>query len=194
MVALDGDQGRGSARSIPGFHLYEALVECAGHLGRYGGHRQAAGMDVSRAALPAFRDAFNRAARSRLTTEQLRPTWRPDLELSLPDVDLQLIHWMAYLGPHGIGNPGPLFLSRAVALDAPKVVGDRHVKTRMVHDRHRLDAIGFGLGERYEVDGLAAGPHDVLFRLERNEWQGRVSAQAKLVDVRPTPAPPHGPA
>jgi len=188
LLALDGAQGRGSARSIPGFHLYEALVECADHLGRYGGHSQAAGMDVSRAAVPAFREAFNRVARARLSGEQLRPALRPDLELTLPDVDLQLVHWMRYLGPHGIGNPGPLFLSRGVALDAPKVVGDRHVKTRIVRDAHRLDAIGFGLSDRYSVEALAAGRHDVLFRLERNEWQGRATPQAKLVDVRPSPS------
>ncbi|HUF76867.1 MAG TPA: single-stranded-DNA-specific exonuclease RecJ, partial [Longimicrobiales bacterium] len=67
MVALDGGRGRGSARSVPGFHLYDALHACARHLGRFGGHRQAAGMDIEEAALPGFRDDFNATARARLT-------------------------------------------------------------------------------------------------------------------------------
>jgi single-stranded-DNA-specific exonuclease len=189
LVALDGETGRGSARSIPGFHLYEALVECAGHLGRFGGHRQAAGMDLARSAVPAFRSAFDGAARRRLLPAQLRPTLRPDCELSLLDVDLQLVHWMQYLGPHGIGNPGPLFLAREVGVDGPRVVGDRHLKARLLEGRSGLDAIGFGFGERHPPESLGAGAHDALFRLERNEWRGRVTPQARLVDLRPSAGP-----
>ncbi len=184
LVALDGERGRGSARSIPGFHLYEALAECSEHLQRFGGHRQAAGMDVDRAAVPELRAAFNSAARRRLEPEQLRLTLKPDLELSLADIDLQLVHWMGYLGPHGMGNPGPLFLSRAVGLEAPKVVGEHHLKTSVVQGRARLDAIGFGLADRFPIDSLGPELHDVLFRLERNEWRGTARPQARLIDLR----------
>jgi single-stranded-DNA-specific exonuclease len=186
LVALDGERGRGSARSIPGFHLYEALAECAPHLRRFGGHRQAAGMDVDRQAIPALRHAFNEAAARRLQPDQLRPVLTPDVELRLSDADLQLVHWMGYLGPHGIGNPGPLFLARDVAFDRPKVVGDGHLKLVVVQAQARLDAIGFGLAERFPVESLGARPHDVLFRLERNEWRGAVRPQARLIDVRPS--------
>ncbi len=190
LVALDGESGRGSARSIPGFHLYEALAECADHLRRFGGHRQAAGMDLARAAVPELKAAFNSAARRRLEPEQLRPTLKPDLELSLPDIDLQLVHWMSYLGPHGMGNPGPLFLSRAVSLDAPRVVGENHLKASVVQGHARLDAIGFGLADRFPIDSLGPEPHDVLFRLERNEWRGTARPQARLIDLHPSDAAP----
>jgi len=188
MIALDGDSGRGSARSIPGVHLYDALCDCAPHLRRFGGHRQAAGMDVSRDALPAFRKAFNEAVRARVGPEDLRPSLRPDVEVDLAAANADLAHWLSYLGPHGVGNPGPLFLARGVTLERAKVVGEGHLKATLARAGSRLDGIGFGLAERHVPTELAKRPHDVLFRLELNEWQGAVRPQAKLVDLRPSHA------
>jgi single-stranded-DNA-specific exonuclease len=185
LIALDGDKGRGSARSIPGFHLYEALAECARLLRRFGGHRQAAGMDLARESLSEFRVAFNAAARARLTDEHLRPVLRPDIELDLAAVDGKLLHWLSYLGPHGVGNPGPLFVARNVTLDRPRRVGDVHLKATLSSGAGRLDAIGFGFAEQHAPDAVAGKPHDVLFRLELNEWQGASTPQARLVDLRP---------
>lgn len=187
MVALAEGRGRGSARSIPGFHLYEALAECSEHLERFGGHRQAAGMDVHPAALDDFRRAFNDAARARLEEVSLRPRLRPDLEVDLGGVDERLVHWLGYLGPHGIGNAGPLFQARGVHLEGARVVGSNHVKARLRSDRGQVDAIGFGLADRHGVEELESRPWQVLFRLESNEWRGRVTAQAKIVDLRPEP-------
>jgi single-stranded-DNA-specific exonuclease len=188
MVALTGDRGRGSARSIPGFHLYDALSSCAHHLSRFGGHRQAAGMDLERDSLPAFREAFNTEARSRLENEELRPTLRPDMTLSPSDVDLALVHWLSYLGPHGIGNPGPLFSCGGVFIDRPRLVGESHLKAVLksggVSGGAGLDAIGFGFAERFPPGDIPPVPHDVLFRLERNEWRGVAKPQARLIDMR----------
>ena len=192
MIALERGRGRGSARSVPGFHLYEALLACARHLGRFGGHRQAAGMDIDEAALPAFRDDFNATARARLTPESLRPRLRPDLELALSTADLELAHWLSYLGPHGIGNPGPLFLARNVVLERPRLVKDAHLKACLSTESGRLEAIGFGMAERHPPAAVAASRWDVLFRLERNEWRGSASAQARLVDMRPAGPPAPG--
>ena len=95
MIAFEGESGRGSARSIHGFHVYEALQQCREYLGRFGGHQQAAGLDIDRASLPAFREAFNRVARERLQRAALRPVVRPDLLLELSEVDLDdLAHWL----------------------------------------------------------------------------------------------------
>jgi len=186
MIALEGESGRGSARSIPGFHLHEALTECATHLRRYGGHEQAAGMDLDRASLEAFREAFNEVARARLSGQDLRPVLRADVELAPGEVDLDLVRWMEYLGPHGVGNPGPLFRASGVALTGARTVGEGHLKVRLGGPRGGLDAIGFGLAERFPPEAVGTEPHDVLFRLERNEWRGNVTPQARLADLRPS--------
>lgn len=190
LIALDGEGGRGSARSIPGFPLFEAISDCSEHLRRFGGHKQAAGMDLAREKVPAFATAFNEAARARLSPDQLQPVMRPDLAVSLPDVDLQLVHWLGYLGPHGIGNPGPLFISHGVTVQAARVVGENHLKAELARDGASLDAIGFGLADRFPADTLSGSTYDALFRVERNEWKGRVRPQAKLVDLRPSPGAP----
>jgi single-stranded-DNA-specific exonuclease len=185
MVALEGEKGRGSARSIPGFHLYEALLRCRAHLGRFGGHRQAAGMDVARSALPALREAFNAQAHAVLGPEDLQPLLRADVELRLAEADLELVHWLEYLEPHGIGNPRPVFLARCVRLQHPRRVGDGHLKVTLSSGEGRLDAIGFGLAERHPPEDLGPGPWDALVKLERNEYRGVVRPQARLVDLRP---------
>jgi single-stranded-DNA-specific exonuclease len=190
LVALDGEKGRGSARSVPGFHLYDALSRCRSHLGRFGGHRQAAGMDVDRAAVAALRDAFNAEARAALGPDDLQPLLRPDLELSLASVDLELVHWLGYLEPHGIGNPRPLFLARGVGLSGARVVGEGHLKVILEAGGGRLDAIGFGLADRHPPETLGTGRCDVLLKLERNEYRGVARPQARIVDLRPSGTPP----
>jgi len=185
MVALDGARGRGSARSIPRFHLYEALKACAPLMERFGGHRQAAGMDVLRERVPELREAFNQEARSRLAPEDLRPVLRPDVVLDPRHADLDLLRWLAYLGPHGMGNPGPLFRSDGLRAAEAREVGQGHLKVVLERDGTRLEAIGFGAAERHPPADLGTGDHDALYRLERNEWRGRVTVQAKLADLRP---------
>ncbi|MEM7417973.1 MAG: single-stranded-DNA-specific exonuclease RecJ [Gemmatimonadota bacterium] len=184
MLALGPDGGRGSARSVPGFHLYEALSACAEHLERFGGHEQAAGMDIHRDAIPAFRDHFNAESERRFDGTPPRPSRRPDAAIQLDDIDTSLVHWLGYLGPHGIGNRGPLFHARGVMLDGAREVGTNHLKVSLRAGSTRLEGIGFGLWDRFVDASLEEGRWDVLFRLERNEWRGRVSAQAKLVDLQ----------
>ncbi len=187
LLALDGEAARGSARSIPGFNLYEAVAACANHLRRFGGHRQAAGMDVDRASVPAFREAFNAEARRRLSEVDLRPVLRLDAELPLAAADLQLVHWLEYLGPHGIGNPRPVFMARGIRLDGARIVGETHLKVGLRHETGAVDAIGFGLAGRHPPDGLGPeGRYDVLFKLERNEWRGTARVQAQILDLRPS--------
>ena len=151
---------------------------------RFGGHERAAGMDVTRDSVSALREAFNAEVGSRLDLADLRPQLRTDVVLDLEDVDLQLVHWMSYLGPHGIGNPGPLFVVSAAALQRAKVVGENHLKAPLSQGAGRIDAIGFGLAGRHPPEAVMAVPHDVVFRLERNEWRGTSRVQARLIALR----------
>jgi len=186
LVALDGEKGRGSARSIPGFHLYDALASCRQHMGRFGGHAQAAGMDVARGSVAALRQAFNAEARRRLELDDLQPVLRVDVELDVADVDLGLIHWLEYLGPHGIGNARPVFLARDVRIERARVLKEAHLKVLLRGGTGALDGIGFRLAERHPPEGLSAGSYDVLLKLERNEWRGVARPQAKILDLRPS--------
>ena len=184
LITLDGERGRGSARSIPGFDLYEALQACSAHMLRIGGHKQAAGMDVTRDSVAALREAFNAEAGARLDSEDLLPRLCTDVVLDLEQVDLQLVHWMSYLGPHGMGNPGPLFVASAAAVQRAKVVGTNHLKATLSQGAGRINAIGFGLADRHPPEAVMAVPQDVVFRLERNEWKGTARVQGRLIALR----------
>jgi len=184
IIALDGERGRGSGRSIAGFNLFEALKECSEHLIRFGGHKQAAGMDVAREALPDLREAFNIAANQRFSMDEIRSELFVDLEISLASIDLKLIHWLKYLGPHGIGNTSPVFIIREVAFEQTKIVGTNHIKTTLIGNGGAMEAIGFGLADRHSPDNLSHGLYDIAVQLERNEFRGKVSVQARLLEIR----------
>lgn len=185
LVALSGDGGRGSARSIPGFHLHGALTRCAGHLQRFGGHAQAAGMDLDRDALPAFREAFNRVARGLLTPDLLQPRIRVDLEVEPSALTLEFADRAAYLGPHGMGNPTPVLAARGLQVAGPaRVVGRGHLKVELERGGVRIPAIGFGLADRLPPDALPRGPLDAAFKLTVNEFRGRRTPQMTLLDLR----------
>ncbi|NIP58898.1 MAG: single-stranded-DNA-specific exonuclease RecJ, partial [Gemmatimonadetes bacterium] len=189
LVALDGERGRGSARSVPGFHLARALSSCGEHLERFGGHAQAAGMDVRRERLEGFRRAFRAEARRSLEGEDLRPTLRIDLELPLAEATRRLHDRLRHVGPFGIGNPRPVFLARGVRAAGPaREVGEGHLKLRLAGEGGELEAIGFGLCERVPPGSVGDGPLDAVFQLRENTYRGRSTLQARILDLRPSPA------
>ncbi len=187
MVAVGDGVGRGSGRSVPGFDLHAALVACREHLGRFGGHRQAAGLDVRPEQVDAFREAFNQVAREHLGHLDLRPELRADAELHLGQADLSLAGILRHLGPHGIGNPRPVFAGRSLrVVGSPREVGSGHLKLTLEQDGITRPGIGFGLVARIPPDRLVGERVDALFQLTVNEYRGRRTAQLRLLDLRPT--------
>ena len=185
LIGVDGDRGRGSARSIPEFDLLEGVRACGPLLERFGGHRQAAGMEIRRERIPEFRDTFNSVAREALAGEDLRPRLSVELEVSLEEMTPELHKYLAYLGPHGIGNAGPSFLLRNVTLARKaRVVGTDHLKLRLKGDSGELDGIGFRLARRIPPGSLGEGPVDVVFQLTENEYRGKRHLQARIKDIR----------
>jgi single-stranded-DNA-specific exonuclease len=185
LIALEGGRGRGSARSIPGFHLHDAIADVSDHLVRFGGHAQAAGLEVERDRIPAFREAFSEVARSRLDDEDVRPRVRIDLELDPASATLELAERARWLGPHGVGNARPVFLSRGVTVREAREVGTGHLRIRIDAGGGTLEGIGFGLAERISADEVAGASMDIAYQLTVNEWRGRRAPQMKLVDLRP---------
>jgi single-stranded-DNA-specific exonuclease len=187
LIALDGDRGRGSGRSIPGFHLYKALKACEAHLEAFGGHAAAAGLQIRAENVPAFREALNALAHEWLTPEDLRPRLRVDHELEISEITPELWRFLKHFGPFGQGNPKPVFLARGVRLAGePQVVGEEHLRLRLdAKSGATAEAIAFG---QAEAAGWLreAGRVDLAFQLGVREWQGIEYVQAQVLDVRPS--------
>ncbi len=186
LVSLRQDPGRGSGRSIPGFHLHRALEGCADLLERYGGHRMAAGLEVRRDRLETLASRLGEAARETLAEEDLVPEIRIDLSLPLAAVDDELLGWIGRLAPFGTENPRPVLHVRGVNLERPARVGSEgaHLKGVLSDAAGgRLEAIGFGMGDR--LGEATVGPLEVAFELSRDRYRGRERLQARLLDVRP---------
>lgn len=184
LIALEGEQGKGSGRSIGAFDLHAALGECRSHLQRFGGHRAAAGVTIARGEVAAFARRFNEVALERLTEDQLVPELRVDLELGLDEITDELDTVLRHLEPCGAGNPAPVLVARGVEVSGrPKVVGQGGLRLCLAQRGRELAAIGWGMGDR--ATELRDGrPIDVAFRLERDEWGGVPRLQAKLADFR----------
>jgi single-stranded-DNA-specific exonuclease len=180
LVALpaDGEEGKGSGRSIEGFHLHDALRACEGHLVRFGGHRHAAGVTVARGSVAAFREAFEAHAAAHVRDEDLVPRCRIEGWIDERDVSERAAVDLAKLGPYGAGHPEPVFALRGAAARARTVgAGGAHLKMAL----GRLDAIGFGMGDRL---ALCGGPVEAAFTVGFDEWDGARRLQLRLRDVR----------
>jgi len=184
LIALEGQEGKGSGRSIPGFDLHAAIGRCEHHLVRYGGHRMAAGLTITRDRVAAFRDAFNASVRKDLSRDDLVPVQRVDAVVSLAALDAPLEQLLRHLEPTGSGNPGPVFAVRGALVRSPQPVGTNHVRFQLDDGSGRLGAIAFNWGDRVPAEWWTK-PLDVAFRFERNEWRDTWSLQARVVDLRP---------
>jgi single-stranded-DNA-specific exonuclease len=185
LIAWDGERGRGSGRSIPAFHLHAALQRVGHTLEKFGGHAMAAGLSLRRDQFDAFRVAFLDVAAQLLAPEDLAPAQRVDLELPLGLVSAELERLMRHLEPCGSGNPAPVFgVRNARAVDARRV-GEHHLKFTLDDGSGALPAIGFRWADVVPETWLAA-PLDVAFRLERDEWRGRVRLQARIAAMAPS--------
>jgi single-stranded-DNA-specific exonuclease len=170
LIALDGEQGTGSGRSIPGFDLLGALDACAEHLIRHGGHRAAAGCTVAATAIDALRAAFAAHAAAVLGPDQLVPSQRVDAVVSAAETGLELAEQLGRLAPFGIGNPRPVLLMPLARMDGARTMGEgKHVRFTVSCGGGRAGAVAFGRG-RLPV-GHECGL-DAAFTLEVNRWNG----------------------
>jgi single-stranded-DNA-specific exonuclease len=184
LIALDGEEGTGSGRSIPAFDLLGGL-DAAAHLLRHGGHRAAAGCTIARSEVDAFRAAFAAHARATLAPEDLVPVERVDAVVAGDELGLPLAEELERLAPFGVGNPDVSLLVPAARLADARPMGEegRHVRFTVEAGGHRARAVAFGVGS------LPAGElHDVTFALELNEWNGAVEPRLVLRHAQaPTP-------
>jgi single-stranded-DNA-specific exonuclease len=179
----NGETTRCSCRSIPEFNITHALDECADLLVRHGGHAAAAGFTVRNENLFALKERLKSIARERLLGYELRPTFTADTEISLSDLKPDLLKELDRLQPTGYGNPEPVFVARNVQVKSSRTVGvdGKHLKLTVSDGRYTYDAIGFRLGDRLESLPLRL---DLMFTFEANTYNGRVSMQLNLKDIK----------
>ncbi len=181
LVALDGDSGRGSGRSIPAYDLHAGLTACADHLGRFGGHPAAAGLEIEAASLDAFRTAFLAHARAALSPDDLVPFERVDAVVPASALGLPLAEELEQLGPFGQGNPRPTLLVPAAHVGDVRALGvdGEHAALTLSSGGARARVVAF----RTPPDclrGRADRRQDVAARLELNEWNGAVEPRLVL--------------
>jgi single-stranded-DNA-specific exonuclease len=189
LIALDGDGGTGSGRSIAGFDLLAGMTAAGEHLRRYGGHRAAAGLDIARDDVDAFRAAFEAHAAAILGPEDLVPKERVDAVVAGDALGLALAEELERLEPCGVGNPAPVLLVPAATFTDPRAMGeDRHARFTVNAGGARARAVAFGVpGGRLPV--ATEEPVDATFALSRRTWNGAVEPQLQLRSARAS-APP----
>ena len=184
LIALDGDAGTGSGRSVPGFDLLGGLNACSEHLARHGGHKAAAGLEVGRDRIGAFRASFEAHAEEHLTEDLRHPTERVDAVVAGDELGLDLAEELELLAPFGQGNPSVKLLVPAATLGDPRPMGeDRHVRFTVESGGRRARAVAFGTAGKIPCD--ATGPVDATFCLEVNEWNGTIEPRLVLRHAKP---------
>ena len=176
----------GSARSVPGFHLHQALTACAHHLERFGGHAQAAGLTIAEQNINSFRHEFCQYVADNFDREQNLAEISIDCEFPLGVFTVNVVEQVERLAPFGMGNPRPIMCCENVTLaESPRVVGQgqQHLSMRVQHSGTVMRAIAFGAGER--VYELACGqPFDLAFRPVISEFNGSRRVELHVVDWR----------
>jgi single-stranded-DNA-specific exonuclease len=173
--------GKGSGRSIEGLPLVDLLRGCSEHLEKFGGHDMAAGLTVDEKSFPAFREAFEQAAKKLANEEILTPRLKLDAEIELPDLDISILEAQDMVEPFGSANPQPVLYTRSISpVGTPRTMKEKHLKIEFAAGRRRVPAVFFNA----KLDGLPRPPWDVAYTLDWNSWQGRTEAQMRIVGVR----------
>jgi single-stranded-DNA-specific exonuclease len=177
----------GSARSVKDFDVYDAIDACSEHLEHFGGHKYAAGLSVRPENFEAFREAFTRVVNDTITDDMLIPEIEVDAEADLKDLQGKFFRILKQFAPFGPGNTNPIFVSRNCTVrGTPRVVGGKHLKFNVTQPEAgpvEMAAIAFQQGH-HQADMLRAGCFDLAYQVEENEWNGRISLQLHVKDIK----------
>lgn len=194
MLCTNNGQVKGSARSIGGLNIYEALHACSDLLSEFGGHDFAAGLALPEENIPAFQDRFDAIVGEMITPEMLRPAIEVDAPLHLGQVDSRFWAVLKQFAPFGPMNDRPVFQADELEVAGPARTvgrGDAHLKfavrQRGAPYARPLDAIGFGLGDHLatvETSRREGRPLELVFSIDENSWNGRTSLQLVAKDLR----------
>ena len=183
LICFEGNDGKGSGRSIPGFDLHDALMECSDYLEKFGGHSMAVGVTVNRDKFELFKNKFEEYAKSH-DIDKIIPVINIDSELSLKDIDIDSVKSLQKLEPYGEANKMPVFMIRNLKINSIRALSEgKHLKLTLKDDGYMINAIGFNMGNlsnEYLIDDKV----DVIGNLDINSFNGNESIQLILKDIR----------
>jgi single-stranded-DNA-specific exonuclease len=184
VLTRSGDVVAGSARSIRGFNLYEAIHACRQHLLGYGGHFAAAGLTMSPDEVEAFTEKFEQTVCEQCEPHFLIPEIQIDAEISFADISEKLFNIMKQMEPFGPENMRPVFVARGVVdTGHSRILKENHLRFVVKQNGTTLTGIGFNLSAKFDIV-QSKEPFDLVFTIDLNEWNGSTSIQLKVMDLR----------
>ena len=182
-----GDKLAASARSVKGFDVYNALEACSEHLEQFGGHMYAAGMTLKEENYPDFKKAFEKVVSETIHPDMLLPEISIDAEIDFTEISPKLIRILKQFEPFGPLNMTPIFVSKNVNdTGYPKNMGSEEAHLKLFvkqNNSEGIAAIGFGLGNKINLV-TDKKPFDAVYCLDENEWNGKVTIQLRLRDIK----------
>lgn len=186
VLTQSNDKIAGSARSVAGFNIYEALHQCGSLLENYGGHFYAAGMTLKPENISIFQEKFEEVVARLIDPELLIPEIKIDAEIQLKDITHSFYNIIRQFEPFGPANMRPVFLSRSIQdTGYSRIVKENHIRFDIVQNgMHKITGIGFNLAHKFDiVSGKKS--FDICYTLDENEWNGYKALQLKVIDLRP---------
>jgi single-stranded-DNA-specific exonuclease len=184
MTTIDG-VAKGSARSISGFDIYQALKKCESSVIQFGGHKYAAGLTVELDKVDEFRQAFYQVANETLPRELLTPVLNIDADIDIAELTPKFVRVLSQFAPFGPDNMRPIFSARNVELSGqPRIVGKNHLRFKVKKNSRTIDAVGFSLGDLFDRTIQGRAGLDLAFSLDENDFEGEVMPQLKVRDIK----------
>ena len=184
VLTQSGEYVGGSARSVPGYNLYEAIHACREHLIGYGGHFAAAGMTMLSKNVEAFSNKFEEIVSANIEPHLLIPEIRIDAEISFRNITKSFYDIITQMEPYGPENLRPVFITKNVFDTSwSKIVKDLHVRFVVKQDDKVISGIGFNMAEKFYLLQMKK-PIDIVYTLDENEWNGEITLQLKVIDIR----------
>ncbi|HEY4627968.1 MAG TPA: DHHA1 domain-containing protein, partial [Flavobacterium sp.] len=182
-----GDRYAASARSVKGFDVYNALEACSEHLEQFGGHMYAAGMTLKKENYPIFKEAFEKEVERTIHPDMLTPEISIDAEINFTDITPKLTRILKQFEPFGPQNMTPIFLTKNLkdtGYGKPMGQEEEHLRLFVKQNNSEgIAAIGFGLGDKFDLT-TNQKIFDAVYCIDENEWNGKVSLQLRLRDIK----------
>lgn len=183
LICLEGDKGKGSGRSVPGFDLYTALTKCSDYIEKFGGHSMAIGITIKKENFEKLKEAIEKYAQESNISD-IMPIINIDKEINLKNINIEEVKSLELLEPFGEGNKMPLFLLRNLKIDSIRALsGGKHLKLTLKQDNNIVDAIGFNMGD-LSKEYLLGDKVDVVGTIEINPFGNKENIQINLKDIR----------